>query len=295
MPITPKTLSEQLLFITARIETAYSDGSKGVGTGFFYSSRKNGEAILMLITNNHVLTDNCITASYQVHLADIATPLVPKREVKRIDITNVATAVQRHPDPDIDLCAINISKIQNFVFPDNTKPYHRALDESDIPNSDQLSSMSALEEIMMIGYPIGLIDEHNTLPLLRRGTTASHYSLDFNGKPNFVVDMAYFQGSSGSPIVICNEGMHFANNALLPSSRLLFLGILHSGPIRTIQGEIRVETIPTLDRVYSETKVPIHLGYAVKAPQVLPIAEKLWEKVFASRATPSTPVTLPPP
>ena len=42
------------------------------------------------------------------------------------------------------------------------------------------SELSAVEEILMIGYPNGLWDAVNNYPLIRRGVTASHPAVDFD-------------------------------------------------------------------------------------------------------------------
>src|SRR3954471_785314 len=84
----------------------------------------------------------------------------------------------------------------------------RSIDPSIIPSDAQLQELSAVEEILMIGYPNGLWDAVNNYPLIRRGVTASHPAVDFdvNGVPTTVIDAACFPGSSGSPVVLHNAG-----------------------------------------------------------------------------------------
>ena len=43
-----------------------------------------------------------------------------------------------------------------------------------------LEELSALEELVMVGYPIGLWDKNNNFPIFRKGYTASHPAIDFN-------------------------------------------------------------------------------------------------------------------
>ena len=56
------------------------------------------------------------------------------------------------------------------------------------------------EEIVFIGYPSGLRDEHNSTPLIRRGITASPIWNDFGNDPIFLIDAGVYPGSSGSPV-----------------------------------------------------------------------------------------------
>ena len=56
------------------------------------------------------------------------------------------------------------------------------LTEDLIWDNERLESLTAVENVLMYGYPIGLYDERNVLPLIRSGVTASHPAIDFNGK-----------------------------------------------------------------------------------------------------------------
>lgn len=42
-------------------------------------------------------------------------------------------------------------------------------DESILGSREKLEKLSALEEVTMVGYPIGLWDEKNNFPIFRRG------------------------------------------------------------------------------------------------------------------------------
>lgn len=68
------------------------------------------------------------------------------------------------------------------------------------------SKSCRLEELVMVGYPIGLSDTRNNYPIFRKGYTSAHPAVDFNDDGIGLVDMACFPGSSGSPIFILNEG-----------------------------------------------------------------------------------------
>ena len=74
-----------------------------------------------------------------------------------------------------------------------------------MPDATALAKLNAVEEIMMIGYPNGLWDAKNNLPIVRRGITGTPAFVDYNDKPEFVIDAACFPGSSGSPVFIVNQ------------------------------------------------------------------------------------------
>ena len=111
--------------------------------------------------------------------------------------------------------------------------------------------------VFMVGYPIGLWDNVHNRPLIRRGITATDPRLDFEGRPEFVVDMASFPGSSGSPVIRPNA----PGSSLLASGGHL-MGVLYAGPMWSADGSIEVEQTPT--QVGVSVRVPSHLGYILK-------------------------------
>lgn len=54
----------------------------------------------------------------------------------------------------------------------------------------QLGELSAIEDIIMIGYPDGIWDSINNQPIIRRGITATQPKNNFNGKQEFLIDAA---------------------------------------------------------------------------------------------------------
>src|SRR5699024_1261013 len=148
--------------------------------------------------------------------------------------------------------------------------YYIAAEESSIPNEETLNELSALEEIVMVGYPIGLWDQINNYPIFRKGYTSSHPSYDFNEKGIALADIAAFPGSSGSPIYIINEGSYKEKTGgiIIGQNRLIFLGILFAGPTINTNGEIVVVDIPTQQRIISQTSIMTNLGYYIKSNEL---------------------------
>lgn len=57
-----------------------------------------------------------------------------------------------------------------------------------------------MESVEFIGYPEGLYDSVNCLPIARRGMMATLGYIDYEGKPEFLIDATVLTGSSGSPV-----------------------------------------------------------------------------------------------
>jgi hypothetical protein len=137
----------------------------------------------------------------------------------------------------------------------------------------------------MVGYPNGLWDEKNNYPLIRRGITALHPAIDFNGRSEGVIDLACFPGSSGSPILIVNEAMYLQKPAMFGGEanialgeRIILLGILFAGPQMTAEGSLEIHPIPTNvsgNNIVARTPVMIHLGYYIKARELLTLGEEV--------------------
>ena len=93
----------------------------------------------------------------------------------------------------------------------------------------------------MIGYPRGIYDEANNLPIVRRGITATSMGRDYNSKPEFMIDMACFPGSSGSPVFMDKTGYvdRKTQGHMIDAHRFYFLAIFYAGPLITNQGAIK--------------------------------------------------------
>ena len=132
----------------------------------------------------------------------------------------------------------------------------------------------------MAGYPTGLWDQANNMPILRRGITAVHPALDFNGKPEGVIDAACFPGCSGSPVLVLNEGSYMTKKGMqLGEWRILLLGVLYGGPEFTAEGGIVVKDIPMRATPVAQMRLPMNLGFYVKAREILTLGEELKRRV----------------
>ena len=268
--INPETISEKLLYSTLRIET-----DVGVGTGFLFSYRlSETKQLPLLITNKHVVEGSKV-GSFLVHASDPDRPLIPTGKFLPVTFDDFETRWLVHPDENIDLCAMPINPLNVEIEKTGKRFFRTVLDESNIWKNEKLKDLSAVEEVVMYGYPNGLWDEANNFPIIRRGSTASHPAVDFNSSPLGVIDMGVFPGSSGSPIIIANEGVYGTRQGAVAGNRMVFLGVLFSGPTMTEEGEIIIKNIPTNKQPFARTELMIHLGYYIKSKEVLVLAESI--------------------
>jgi hypothetical protein len=269
----------RLLYSTARIEAWLGDGSRSVGTAFHFAFKIDEQQNLpLLVTNKHVVR-GAVRAEFHLHecLRDQEGKVTgPTANSFAVSMNDFERQWFMHPDPDVDICVMPFEPLRRQAVDAGKDAFAVPLPEALIPNDETLTGLSAMEEVVMVGYPIGLWDTANNFPILRRGHTASHPATNFQGKPQGLVDMACFPGSSGSPILIVNEGGYGTAGGFSVGSRIHFLGVLFAGPAFHADGSVTVINIPTRAVATARTDIPIHLGYYVKASQLLGLRGSLF-------------------
>lgn len=236
---------DNLRYATTRLSVVNYKGEGHVGTGFFFVIRINEKTSYpLLITNKHMICngnneEDWKTLSFKVNRADNqGNPLFGN--VEQIEIQNTLDTI-RFIHPDVDLCAFSFGGYLNNFDAKGIKICFKYFPEELIPNADDMPVICSIEDILMVGYPDGMADENNNLPIVRRGITATDFKIDYNGRKEFLIDASIFKGSSGSPIVICNIGSY--NNAegkLCLGNRVFFLGIQYRGQFSKFQENIYI-------------------------------------------------------
>lgn len=267
----PLSILEQLCFCTTRIETEDSNRNKYSGTGFFFDLAIDDKHVPLLITNKHVVK-GMEKGTFRITASDEeGQPAYEKHEPVSWE-EDFSKRWIFHPDPNVDLCVLPIAGLLDVVIQQGYEPFFRYLSSTMIPKQADLKSLDAIENIVMIGYPTGLWDSVNNMPIVRRGITATPVYLNYEGKREFVIDAACFPGSSGSPVLVCDVGgfRDKKGNLNWGNSRIMFLGILYAGPQLTVAGEIQVVTIPNVQqKEMSVSSIPTNLGFIIKSECIL--------------------------
>jgi len=139
-----------------------------------------------------------------------------------------------------------------------------------IPTEKEWNNLDAIETLTMIGYPNGIWDRANNLPVFRQGITATHPSYNFQGEPQFLADMSCFPGSSGSPVFLLNQGAFHTkmNNGLCLGTRAYLLGIQSRSMIRQEIGKL-VDISNTASTQQPVVQSFINLGIIIKSSELL--------------------------
>lgn len=275
------SILEQLCYSTTRIECETKDGQQGTGTGFFFNLLNTGDkSVPTVITNRHV-AEGMTKGQFRLTKADLSGNPIRDQHFTLAFSVDFEKMWTFHPDPTVDLCAMPIGQLISAAQHLKSTLFFRTFDKSLIPSKQQLEELDVVEDILMIGYPNGIWDEKNNLPIVRKGTTATHPNIDYNGKKEFMIDAACFPGSSGSPVVLYNNIGYLTKNGgfVAGRRRIFFLGILYAGPQHTATGELQIVNVPNLQKPITFSRIPNNLGIVIKAQKILDF-EEIFKKKF---------------
>lgn len=255
-----QTIADQLFFTTSYIE-ATSGSRSWVGTGFIYAVETNAGTAHFLVTNKHVL-DAAERIVIRMIKQDVSgDPSLGNATQITIQPFNDSSWTG-HPDPSVDVGVMPLGVVLNEMQKMGAPAFFRSVSPALCLSTAQEQELDAIEEVVFIGYPNGLFDSTNYLPILRTGTTATPVAVDYRGVPAFLIDASVFPGSSGSPVFIANRGTYSTRSgSVAVGTRVICLGVLAAVHTRQIQGAVGV--LPS--RLVAAFDEPIDLGIVYKA------------------------------
>ena len=271
-------IDEFLIHSTIRIEAYLPNNIISTGTGFFFTFFEDDPyKVPTIITNKHVIEGaNKILLRFSIQ----ESGKFIEKEIFTFELNGFATIP--HPDPEVDLCLIPIAELHNKFNAPNRNLYYTTLTKKEIIRDDYMfENISNIEDITVVGYPDGIWDDVNNLPIVRQGITATSLKYDFSGKAEFLIDSAIFGGSSGSPVFIFNQGSYSIKNNLYAGGRLMLVGIVYAVALHTVNGKVKIVQAPTSQKqIVSETNIPNNLGVVIKARKILDF-ESILKKMLA--------------
>ena len=273
MTVKVETAAEQLLFSTLRIEA-----QGRVGTGTIVSHKwGDGKEGPFLVTNRHVIAgtqEGRITFTLAGTADESPIPLLGQSH--SLTFGDAAWRWTEHPSAEIDIAVLPLGPAINQVSDKGVHVFYKSIPTDLVPKPDDIAEFDAVEEVLFVGYPSGLYDKANNLPIARKGITATPSSVDYEAKPVFLIDASVFPGSSGSPVFLYNIGAWSARDGVLRSGqRLFWLGVLGSVYLREDDSVLRFHEIPAAMRPVLKTQQMIDLGIVYKAHTAVETIEHL--------------------
>jgi len=193
-----------------------------IGTGFFILRKidEEGNARPMLVTNKHVLANK---SSIVLRLR--------KKNSGVLDVVDVTICegekklYYQHPNDKVDIAVLPLNG--KFIVDNNIDFAAFDIDEHAM-TSDKLRQEGVDEGtlIHMLGFPMGLVNINDNLPICRLGCVARISEAQIQESYNILADIQNFPGNSGSPIVTRPELVSIEGTKALNKSVLV--GIVHS-------------------------------------------------------------------
>ncbi|MBS3936066.1 MAG: trypsin-like peptidase domain-containing protein [Sulfuritalea sp.] len=261
------SIAKRLLFSTVRVDTVLEDGSQGTGTAFVFDCMHNGKPHSFVVTNRH-LAENVRTGALIFTRKRDGQPMVGRGF--RLDIEDFSQAWFYHPDASVDLAVLPLRPLEAHIREQGGEIFYQAIDGRLIPDGATVTNLDALEQVIFVGYPSGVWDKANLMPILRRGTTATPVFLDFEARPEFLVDAAVYPGSSGSPVFLYDSDTIAQRGA---ARRFLFLGVVAAVFFKEESNHLVSAPIPASQQTAVYSSEMIDLGLVIKSSQVRAAAE----------------------
>ena len=231
---------------------------------------------MFLVTNKHVIADaDEGTFRFTLRTGDDSAP-----NLGRWIGVNVRGRRWQwwagHPSEDVDIAVFPLNPILKDLSRRRAAPFFSCVDAKLLPENSPFGDLNAVERILFVGYPEGIYDGKNNLPIIRSGITATPPTVDYEGSPRFLIDASVFPGSSGSPIFAYDRGSWLSGTGdwTVGSERVIFLGVLSSVLYRESDGSLEFRDIPTGTVAVPVSREMIDLGVAYKAVTVVEAIEE---------------------
>ena len=223
-----------------------------LGTGFLVrKSVSEDRSLFLLFSNKHVFLGKRLEGRNELKRISFNLPKSDGRGAVDIGNSiefsgNLQTGMMgfsQHPDSEVDVACINISR---FIDQHAGGVVAQTIDMDSFIDFED-SELFAGSVVRFVGYPSGFYDVVNRMPVLRTGHIASIPSLDFNGKPQVLIDAPVFPGSSGSPVFASLKGKMKLLGILSEAAhrQLDFLEI----PVRNSNPDLSVEAASSVAKI----------------------------------------------
>jgi hypothetical protein len=244
VPATTPPDAINLTGLTTPVEVQFADGRQLSGSGFFYfvfaeeAQKKAGPhwvaiAHIYLVTAKHVIQPNRIKDilkfTYALRVGD-------KDQIAwhRLEMNGMELSRKLHicKNEQVDVAVVDI--YDQLMTEDKKLLSERAQVLSyNGTSSEQFPGKSPLEvqpgdDVIVIGYPLGIYDSFNKLPILKTGVLNTPVGMHFEGMDAFVFDFKYYEGLSGSIIISKPTHIGVTKEGILQSSAVrqyVFLGV----------------------------------------------------------------------
>lgn len=189
-----KECEDLILGLTSIITCTYKNRPSSTATCFFCKTNSNR---IILVTNKHVLYNS---ESFSLRITALN---------KLSDLTETITVNFCFKNDIVyhslyDIATLDVTEMYRKIF-NNTCHTPRLSYISENGILTDYSKLPVFQEIIMLGYPNGIINAETNHPIIRTGYIATNIKEKYNKHEMFLTDIQTVGGSSGSPILIPGE------------------------------------------------------------------------------------------
>ena len=236
--------SANLTSLTTPVETRFSDGRKVRGSGFFYfelgpddPNRKEPHWVhvdrIYVVTAKHIIQPKRLNDIVDFSFAlRVTTGDHVDWHIIKLDGAEVGRRLHVCHNERVDVAVVDVS---DRINADGKKLLSQGskLLAFNGPTSQQFPANSILkpqpgDDVLVIGYPKGIYDTFNKLPILKTGVLNTPMGEHFNGLDAFLLDFRYYDGSSGSLVISKPSRLAYDKDGRLETSaepQYVFLGV----------------------------------------------------------------------
>jgi hypothetical protein len=195
----PVDLSMDMIKATVQLEQPLGDGTRTVGTGFLLTSPgPDGKPRTILVTAGHVLqkmTQGEARIGYRFQSADGGWRYDPQP----LTIRTGKGAPKWTQHPNRDVAALEIKAPAEFA--------KAAIPLAWLARDETFNSVALApgDEMLALGFPLGLSANTAGFPILRAGRVASYPLAPSAEFPTFLLDFSVFPGNSGGPVYVAHK------------------------------------------------------------------------------------------
>ena len=175
-----RSFFENLTFSTAKLSATTTSGSTRIGTSFIYTLHDGERLYPFAVTNWHVVKG---TERFSLTFPAGRGTAGALGGGMVAEFLSSERDWIRHPDPSVDLACIPIAQAVEDSKATGRELFFRSLDPGMLMRQVHYSVIDAIEDVVVVGYPNGLIDPVHLLPIVRKGITATPLEVDYGGKP----------------------------------------------------------------------------------------------------------------
>jgi hypothetical protein len=252
-----------------------------MGTGFFLEFKSGSKRKICIVSNKHVVENmdvgyllfNKAMDDSLPNYGDTNTIIINDFNKKWIFSDSVDLAILPADD-----------YLKLFEKKWKKRAYYNYFPEEILPSNENIQSIQFFEELLMIGYPSGIMDQKNNLPIFRKGYSATPYKFNFNGEKIMLADIPDFEGSSGSPVLLYSDGPYspsgkYYNEFFEQGLRVILLGI-NKGTYYNISTHnifINQNGVVSGTPLLVNNKTYLNLGIVIKSEALLEFKAKLFK------------------